>query len=375
MRPPLKIVHTADLHLGAKFTKLGAKGAGQRKRLCEVLVDITDLALRERADFVLFAGDTFDHHQPAPQSLSAFEFAVARLAQAGIPVLLIAGTHDFLNGRSILKKYLADQAEGPILLHSRRPVWKSAEKQAVIQGVSLERPDSPARPLAGLHRTEDPGWQIGMIHASLEIGQETTREAVFSPAEVQGSGLDYLALGHWHRMRDCSAGQTTCWYPGAPEMIAMDEEEKGRVLVVELRESTGPRVTPVTVGKRSLLRVNTEVSRLEEALHRAMLQVDPDRILELTLSGMMPPGQPPDIREIQNRLAGEFFFVEVRNSAVSRLSAEEMLQYPEQTVIGRFIRLVEERQKKAEPAQKEQLEQALQLGLALLSGREVLPWS
>ena len=75
MKPPLKFLHTADLHLGAKFVKLGGKGVKQRKRLCQVFLDIVDLAIQEKVDVVLLAGDTFDNQHPSSDSLTAFRIA------------------------------------------------------------------------------------------------------------------------------------------------------------------------------------------------------------------------------------------------------------------------------------------------------------
>ena len=57
---PLKILHTADVHLGAKFLGLGRKGEYQRTQLLQAFDDTVNLAIRERVNMMLIAGDLFD---------------------------------------------------------------------------------------------------------------------------------------------------------------------------------------------------------------------------------------------------------------------------------------------------------------------------
>ena len=76
---------------------------------------------------------------------------------------------------------------------------------------------------------------VGMIHGSFPIpGKFDQDEVLFTDAEVAASGLDYLALGHWHSFREGRAGNTTWAYSGAPEPVALDQDGAGQVLLVEL---------------------------------------------------------------------------------------------------------------------------------------------
>jgi DNA repair exonuclease SbcCD nuclease subunit len=51
----LKVLHTADVHLGAKFSGLGHKGASQREQLLVTFRNVVDTAINEKADIVLIA--------------------------------------------------------------------------------------------------------------------------------------------------------------------------------------------------------------------------------------------------------------------------------------------------------------------------------
>ncbi|MEW6515950.1 MAG: DNA repair exonuclease [candidate division FCPU426 bacterium] len=375
MKPPLKFIHTADLHLGAKFVQLGEKGRAQRERLRATLAEIAELAVRHQVRLVLLAGDLFDSAAPSPESLAALRQAMSRLSAAGIRVLMIAGTHDAWDRGTALNR-LASEYPGQLIVFTPQTAeWNDPELQVTIQGISLRQADEPKRPVALLRRTEAEGWHLGLAHAALELGSNPLREAVFTPAEVEATQLDYLALGHWHRQRDCSAGATTAWYSGSPETIALDEAEPGSVLLVTLEEGKKTSVEPLPVGKRRILRLAAEGLDQAAILKLAGAQRDPEAILDLTLTGLIAPTSAPDLDALRKALEPDFFFVRLHNAMHAEFTPEAMAVYPESTVIGRFIRLAQERKASANPEKAEEVEAALQLGLSWLLGRETAPWS
>ncbi|MCD4812598.1 DNA repair exonuclease [bacterium] len=374
MKPSLKIIHTADIHLGAKFVGLGNKGSDQRRRLRECVGDIIDYVISENADMLLIAGDVFDNQQPSPESISALTHGVQRLRDADIPAVMIAGTHDSLREDGVLKRWAIKQA-GVVLLTPEQPVWIDEQKQLCVQGVSLTSAHEPKRPLTVMHKPEGDYWQIGMVHAALEMGRENPQEAVFSLDEIAKSALHYLALGHWHRRRECSKGKTVAWYPGSPEMIALDESEPGTVLKIEFLEGCQPKVTPYVVGKRSLVEITLELYDVEAILTQIRNYADVDKVLLLRLQGIIPPELFPDISEIARALEKDFFYVRVKNEFTATIKKDVLDQYGEQTVMGKFVRIVRDEKDGVDAKTQLELDQVLQLGLALLAGREVPPCS
>lgn len=376
MKNKLKILHTADIHLGAAFTGLGTRGTRQRQRLREVLNDIAETARREAAQVLLLAGDIFDNLRPSPESLEAFQALVGKMSAAGIPVIMIAGTHDHWAGNEIFPKL--QQTLGPALavLSPEKPVWENAGLGVRIQGVSLLRQDEPERPMTGLRRNPAfPGWQIGLVHAALDLGKTRTTEARFTSQEILATGLDYLALGHWHGCLECSQGQVTAWYPGAPEMIALDEAESGQVLLVELEEGKPVQVQPVRVGKRVWIRVEADISQAAQLWAQTKSQANSEAILDLTITGLANPELAVDQEALRAALAPDFFHVRIHDRTQVICSPEELDKYPETTVIGRYIRILKARIEQADAASRPDLEKALQMGIAYLRSPEARLWS
>jgi DNA repair exonuclease SbcCD nuclease subunit len=376
MKTNLKILHTGDIHLGAAFSGLGTKGTRQRQRLREVLADIADAAQRESAQVLLLSGDTFDNLRPSPESLQAFHALVKKMSAAGIPVVMIAGTHDHWAGNEFLPKLQKDLGEMLVVLTPAKPVWVHAGLGVRFEGVSLLRQDEPAHPLASLRRASDfDGWQIGLAHAALDLGKARTVEARFTPAEIAATQLDYLALGHWHGRLDCSQGPVTAWYPGAPEMIALDETESGQVLLVQFAEGKPVQVTPLRVGKREWVRLEADIAQVAQVMAQARSQANPEAILDLTLAGLANPEQGLDQEALRAALAPDFFHVRIHDRTQVICPPEELDKYPETTALGRFIRNLKIQIEQADATRRPDLEKALQIGVAYLRGTEVRLWS
>jgi exonuclease SbcD len=86
----MKILHTADWHLGKRLEKFS--------RLQEqvlVMQEIVTIADKENVDAVIIAGDLFDNFNPATEAVDLFYKTLKRLSNNGKrAVIAIAGNHD-----------------------------------------------------------------------------------------------------------------------------------------------------------------------------------------------------------------------------------------------------------------------------------------
>lgn len=86
----MKILHTADWHLGKKLDRFS--------RIDEqvlVLEEIVNIADQENVDLVLVAGDLFDSFNPTTEAAELFYKTLKKLAKNGErPVIAISGNHD-----------------------------------------------------------------------------------------------------------------------------------------------------------------------------------------------------------------------------------------------------------------------------------------
>jgi DNA repair exonuclease SbcCD nuclease subunit len=243
-------------------------------------------------------------------------------------------------------------------------------------------PHSPLRDLASV-RTPDATWRLGLLHAAIAIpGRTDHDEVVITTDEIAASGLDYLALGHWHGAQVAKARGVTYAYAGAPEPVALDQDKAGKVLLVSLELRAGTRTVTVeerVVGRTTFERVEIDAATVESQpalIARLRGAADKDRVLDVRLIGVRPDELDLDTSEVEEALRADYLRVRVRDHSQPPLTEGSLP--PAETIAGAFIRTVEQRIAALEGSpdtpsarEAEELRDVLRLGRLLLAGREV----
>ena len=375
----------ADVHLGARHDDLGPAAAAQRERQFAAFQRAIDLAISERVDTVLICGDLFDSNAQPRRSVERAGAELAKLVERHIPVVIIPGTHDCYDPSSIYRVFDlptlagADSSSNAVtVLTDSRTTVDFPHLDLTVHGFVFPTKRAPASPLAGFNaRTGEKNlnWQVGMIHGSMPIpGKFDQDEVLFTEAEVAASGLDYLALGHWHSVRQGKAGQTTWAYAGAPEPVALDQDGAGQVLIVDL-ERRDSRVS-VAIQARQVGRTKFEKLEIDAAkvgsqadLEKTLRQkADADTVLDVRLLGVRADDLDLNIDELERQLQGAFLRLRIRDSSVPALS--EIQLAPADTIVGAFARdlaaRINDHDARGETERAAELREALRLGLLLL---------
>ncbi|MEA2544773.1 MAG: repair protein SbcD/Mre11 [Chloroflexota bacterium] len=388
----LRLLHTADVHLGARHADLGEQAAAQRERQFAAFKAAVDLAIAEPVDIVLIAGDLFDSNTQPRRSVERVAAELKRLVAARIRTVVIPGTHDVYDRASLYRVHdLAAMAGSTVdddlvtVLTPDRPSVHLTACDVVIHGPVFATKRAPYSPLRDLKVTpgEVATWNVGMVHGSLAIPDRTDRdEVVVTRAEIEATGLDYLALGHWHSAQQGKAGSTTYAYSGAPEPVAVTQDGAGKILLIALDEVAGVRSVTVeerTVGRTRFAKLDVDASTLADQPELVKLlaaRADPDLVLDTRLTGVRPDELDVSTDEVEDQLKGSFLKVRVRDASVPALTKGN-LPSPD-TIPGAFIRDVEGRIAELEAEGSEtaigeamELRDVLRLGRLLLAGHEV----
>ncbi|MFH1502923.1 MAG: DNA repair exonuclease [Candidatus Eisenbacteria bacterium] len=378
----LKLVHTADVHLGAPLGWLGERAAVQREQLKRTLTAVVDLAVAEKADCLVIAGDLFDSQSPPASDVRfAFQECGRFGAETGAAVVILPGSHDHLGPTSVYASYRKefDRTGGVSVLGLDGRQSVDLERCGLsVRGTPPLSNRSSTHQLAGLRPDPRFSWNVAVAHGSLTTAPVAPDDHPVSPDEIAAGGWSYVALGHWHSWRDVSVGRTKAIYPGAPEVMAVDQSGAGHVAVVELTPE-GTNVKKVRVGSRAVLDLDVDVTGLPGMSAvadrvRSQAAPDADTILRLTVSGLAAVDAGLDVETLCDDLAPDYFRVLLggRHYHV-RLEESELEALPERLVVGRFARLMKDRYEAASgDAEREEIEDALQLGVALLQGKSVL---
>jgi len=388
----LRLLHTADVHLGARHADLGDVAAAQRERQFAAFGASVDVALAEKVDLFLVAGDLFDSNVQPRRTVERVAAELARLAEARIRTVLIPGTHDVYDRSSVYRAYDIAALAGTrpeddlvTVLTPARPWVHLSALDTVVHGPVFATKRAPHSPLRDLAAVETPAatWKIGLLHAAIAIpGRTDHDEVVITQDEIAASGLDYLALGHWHAAQTAKAGSVTYAYAGAPEPVAVDQDRAGKVLLVALEERGGAHTVTVkdrTVGRTTFQHLDIDAATIESQpalVTRLRAAANPDVVLDVRLIGVRPDELDLEPAEVEDALREWFLRVRVRDTSLPALTTGALP--PAETISGAFIRNVEGRIADLEAsgddaAAREALElrDVLRLGRLLLAGNEV----
>lgn len=239
----MRLLHTSDWHLGRSFHRVSLLEA-QREFLCHLLTTVEE----EQVDAVLVAGDVYDRAVPPLAAVSLFDEALHRIAQLGVPTVMISGNHDSARrlgvGSGLMEHagvHLRTDPEGcgtPVLLadaHGDVACYglPYLEPALVSAALGTEGSGHPAVLRAAMDR----------VRADLASRPATTRSVVLAHAFVHGGepsdserdiavggvasvparvfdGVDYAALGHLH---GCQTISERVRYSGSPLAYSFSE--------------------------------------------------------------------------------------------------------------------------------------------------------
>ena len=350
------LIHTADVHLGARHTDLGDRATALRERQLAAFAASIDLALAERVDLFLIAGDLFDSNVQPRRTVDRAAAELRRLVEARIRTVIAPGTHDVYDRSSIYRAYDLPAMAGAVgsdfltVLNPDRPEVVLPALDLVVHSPCFASKRAPYSPLRDLDAAKDDRatWHVGLLHAAIAIPNQTDRdEVVITTEEIAASHLDYLALGHWHSTSHGKAGSTPWAYSGAPEAVAIDQDRAGSVLLVTLEGKPGKK--KVTIEQRAVATTHYERLELDAAtvasqpgvVEQLAARANPDLALDVRLIGVRPETLDLDPAEVEAALAERFLRIRVRDRSVAPLT-EGVLPSTE-TVLGAFIHDLEGR--------------------------------
>ena len=362
----MKFIHTADIHLGKSFAFLGEKGSLLREAQIVTLEKITNLAQSESVDFMVIAGDLFESNEVSSRLIRKTIDILKSINP--IPVLVSPGTHDLLDDKSV---YRRKEFQGPNIKVFGVDGTMIKVKDAAIHGRPNDTKQGGVHPLKEIKPVDTTKFNIAVIHASVEIeGKSNPEDYLVNTKEISASGMDYIALGHWHRMCDFSIQGVTAWYSGSPEVTKFDEADMaGNVMLVNLGEKTEVQAKKVGHYEWLIKTLDVAISTPGDLLNSEIEKLCGENVLlRLQLKGILPQGYDIDADLLEEDFADNFFYFTVNTSKVGypvkkvdKLFAEGTVGY---LYVERLKKLIKQAKSKAE---KEQLKKALYLGSSNIS--------
>ncbi len=313
----MKIIHTADWHLGQHFM-----GKSREPEHQAFLVWLLHTISTQSIDALIVAGDVFDTGAPPSYARQMYNRFVVDMLRAGCQLIVVGGNHDSVAmleessdllghvgirqiarptehpADQVVRVFARDNREQPAALVCAIPfvrpqhVVKStagqdiAAKQRQLQTAIADHYRSVFDAAAALRDSNHwacPIIATGHLTAVGATRSDSVRDIYIGtleafPAEAFPPA-DYIALGHIHGAQKV-AGNENIRYSGSPIPLSFDEAGRGREKsVVQLDISPGAVLTHrlITIPRyRSLQTIRGDLKSVEQQLSELAAASDTD---------------------------------------------------------------------------------------------------
>lgn len=257
----MKILHTADLHLGKTLHEVSLF-ASQKK----MLGDLCTLLAQDNYAALIIAGDIYDRCVPSAESVSLFSSFLQNIKRSmpRLPIYLIPGNHDSAQRLSFAQELLKQQgvfiAQDPeestrphLLCHEGETVqlfllpflhagafsYLDEENTTCLIHTQSELLQEDSRRLQRAVSLDTPSILVAHLFTQKGISCESERPFVGNAVYADPHWFDfftYVALGHLHK---CQKITERMYYSGSPLPYSFDEANTQKVaLSVEIHCNT-----------------------------------------------------------------------------------------------------------------------------------------
>lgn len=358
----IRLLHTADLHLGAPFPSLGEKAGARQAAFLKTFERLLTAAIKNEVDLFLVAGDLFDSPRPDAALVGRVQAGLKRLADRGIIPVLLPGTHDNVVAADAV--YRRETFPGIVLADPavETPVALQVRGNSVFLYGFAYRSSASSGALSGMVRRAADGVHIGLLHGSRQGSPEweyRRKDLPFTLASLRQWGLDYVALGHYHGFEVLEEeGRVWACYPGSPEGKRFGENGPRHAALVTVAAG-GAQVEKMAVNTLTLEEKALDLAgceTLEQAVEGVRAFGRADLLLRLGLTGIVE--SPLDLDLLQARCEDAFFHLELADRTrlfdsgfAARIEAEE-------TVRGVFVRRARQLLAESPPERRPVVEEA-----------------
>lgn len=372
MNDRIRIIHCADLHIGAELSFLKNKAGSRKEEILNTLINITKLCTVQGTELLVIAGDLFDSNHIDSASLTAVKNAFAAIPDT--IVAIAAGNHDYF---AVDSPYSDDDWPANVLIiYKKFTTIEYPQKNLRICASSFlgSYQDSCGSPLTA---PDDGMINILIYHGEMISEGAKSRYNPFSPKEFENSGFDYVALGHVHTATPLTRiGNTTYAYSGTPDGNGFDECGKKGVYAGTVYKHRAD-LSFIETSSRTYEDISTDISALtsnSKIIKKILGQLEKtygpsytENLYRISLTGTIPEGFVPNVNQICSELQEFLYFVKVANR--TKPDTDINILASDFSLKGLFVKKMLSKINACENEdEKETYENALYIGLKAFDG-------
>ena len=364
--PNVKILHTGDIHIGAKASFLGAKAETRRFETLMTFEKIVNLAISEDVKVVALAGDVFDSNNIETPLVTAF-FEKIKSA-SNIKFIYVAGNHDPLDSLSPFAK--GGLPENLYVLKPYDNCITFEDLKLKVYGRSFESGFLKGEEKFSIETNSD-YVNLMVQHGELSSDLSSNYNSI-TRSFIETSSMDYIALGHIHKRTEIGKiGSTSFAYCGCPEGQGFDEDGEKGVYIGEIGKNfcdlkfypTAKRTHIVEkIDISDLCSISAVCDKITETLKTNYGESFAENLYKIILIGNIPEDFSLSLPEIMSRIADTLYFVKIRDNTKPIIDLDALSN--EASLKGIFVKnclkLINDTD---DETQKINYQKALELGL------------
>jgi len=246
---PFSFVHVADVHLGYAQYNLETR----REDFNATFQEVVDKTIELKPDFMLIAGDLFQHARPSNSTLENAITNFRKLRDAGIPVLTVDGGHD--SAPNMITGTILNPLDSADLIHylprHEGACWQNESYYVYgVPNFRTKRRTEEQLPafLEQNKPTPNPSlFNIFLFHMAVDIpGVSPPQIEAEARPELFPDDFNYYAGGHVHVPSTRPFKKGLLAYSGCTETVSYEDAkiEKG-FYYVEVNEKGVPKLNRI----------------------------------------------------------------------------------------------------------------------------------
>lgn len=352
----MKIIHTADLHLGSPIdSKLQSLSSERKAEIRNSFSRLCQYARNNAIQIILLSGDTFDSDHPFKKDKKYFYDIIK--ANSDISFYYLRGNHDLDR----------DSQDKPANLYLFEYSWTSYELEDNIVLSGIERTKKNNTSFYDTRKLNPDKTNVVLLHGALSdsLGQDR-----ICLKKLKEKNIDYLALGHIHSYQGGKIDDRGIYcYPGCLQGRGFDEiGEKGFVLLDIKDKKVSSSFVPFS--KRVIREETVDISHLTsiyEIISQIKKQVSfkSEDIYRIILTGDIPIDNDFNELDISKELGDICRFINIKNRTNFDIDYQSLGK--QFSLKGEFVRNVREDTSLTEEDKKE----IITLGVRALERKEL----
>ena len=360
----VKILHTADLHIGAELSALGSLCESRQYEVLSVFKEITQLCITQGVEICLISGDLFDSNLAGKSFINPVLQYIKEATATHF--FYVAGNHDPLDASSPF--FSEKLPENLTVFGGEYQTIELPSLRVRIKGRSFTH--SSMDFVETVSMPDDDYINLLLLHG--DLGAVSSRYNPLSNNFIMSSGADYVALGHIHKRTEIQKIEKTYLSDcGCPEGQGFDETDPKGVYIGTISKSSC-NLSFLPTSKRLHIIEKIDVSSASSSDDAVKIILDTlkekfgdsyaENLYKIILTGSLDDPEIIKTAQLQFSLSSLLYFCKIKSKISKKIDL--LLLSGEPTLKGYFVKAMLEKLNSADDDAKQKLTDALYLGLS-----------